>query len=658
MKIRTALVLACFVLSALPLGVIVFYSYFSSRRALERVYHAQATRLTAEMDRRLGDIRDTLQQRLAEVSALPDLPKAGEQPDTVLMAIGDIAPMVHSLEIQPTPAPDPPAPAAPGAASSVVIHVPPPPQMPRGFSDADRAELHKMIDLSSELGTRWSELSDKQRTDLQKQINDAQKTFSERLARRTTTRITRHVEKSIRDQEDLSPMIFGEHLNMPVRLHGKVVGRVHAELSASEVIRRILGTNADNSGEITFAVDRQGHVYTRTQHDRAALDGAGITQRAAAAKPLNAIANWVVVMRQDPLSGLRVGVAKPFGEDFEELRKTAAKNFGYGMGLLALALIGILPVANHISRDVEVVTRGAERIAQGDLTTRLPVRSNNEVGHLATAFNRMAQDLSVQQQRIVEQERAAVEYQRKSAELEEARHFQLSMLPKEVPRHPRYDIAVFTHTAAEVGGDYYDFHVEDGGVMSVTIGDATGHGARAGTMVAVIKALFAGYSSEQSPAEFLREATAKVRRMDLERMAMALQLARFTDDGVTLASAGMPPAHLHRCATGAVEEITLGATPLGTLGAEYHEVTVALEPGDTLLFMSDGFPELMNAAHQQLGYTAAAEAFGAAAKSREAEAVISALAAAVRAWHGDEAPDDDVTFVVVRARGADRSSFA
>src|SRR5437870_4042465 len=152
----------------------------------------------------------------------------------------------------------------------------------------------------------------------------------------------------------------------------------------------------------------------------------------------------------------------------------------------------------------------------------------------------MAEDLSLQQERIVEQERAAIEYERKSAELEEARRFQLSMLPKEVPQVDGYDIAVFTHTATEVGGDYYDFHVDDGD-MAITIGDATGHGAR------------------------------------------------------------------------------------------------------------DGFPELMNAAGQQLGYASTLEAFAAAAKADDANGVIASLATVAGNWHGDQAPNDDVTFVVVRA---------
>ena len=106
--------------------------------------------------------------------------------------------------------------------------------------------------------------------------------------------------------------------------------------------------------------------------------------------------------------------------------------------------------------------------------------------------------------------------------------------------------------------------------------------------------------------------------MDLGRMAMALLVARFHEREVTIASAGMPPVYVHRCSSGTVEEVSVGATPLGTMGDDYIDARIELRSGDTLLFMSDGFPELMNAAGQQLGYSAAIEAFAAAAKARSA----------------------------------------
>src|SRR5205085_10914044 len=82
--------------------------------------------------------------------------------------------------------------------------------------------------------------------------------------------------------------------------------------------------------------------------------------------------------------------------DLEELRNTAARNFGYGLGLIFIALIGIVPLANHMSRDVQRVTKGAERIAAGDLQTRVPVHSKNEFGQLAVRSEEHTSELQSQ----------------------------------------------------------------------------------------------------------------------------------------------------------------------------------------------------------------------------------------------------------------------
>jgi len=789
MKIRAQLVLACFLLSVLPLSVIVIYSYRSSRSALESAYRKEADARTRQMDRRLATIRGDLQQRLAEVSALPIPAGAADRtPDVgnILLTMGDAASLVDSLEIQPMrvavpqvkaivqeavrhapqanpnappgvqqpPAPTPPPQAeeaaeaddeadadaneAPESPEPVVIAIPPPPKLPKfTMSPEQRAQINEISMLGTKLGTSAQTMPPEERIAAEKRIQQLQKDLNaslkaaqsqwreqfdvaqkerdqyfnlrqqqrdaalaarqhardgERMRRdaerkqaeaahpapaplaaaapalATTTenvivkrKLTEAEKQQLRQRERQATLIFGQKFNFPLRKEGNIVGHISAQVSTPEVVRRVLGVHGDDADEITFAVDRDNNVYTRTPDDRKTLDGAGITDRVLKNRPLNDIKEWIVVMSRDPQSGLRVGVARPVGDNLEELRKTAGKNFGYGIALIFVALIGIVPIANHMTRDVNLVTRGAERIAQGDLMTRLPVKSNNEIGQLAAAFNRMAQDLSLQQQTIVEQERTRkeqeiqqrileLEYDRKSLDLEEARRFQLSMLPKTVPAHEHFDVAVFTLTAAEVGGDYYDFHVSPNGVLTATVGDATGHGAKAGTMVTVVKALFAGYTPEVMPAQFLRDAAEKVKRMDLGRMAMALLLARFDRDRLTVASAGMLPGYVHRARNGKIEEVARGATPLGTLGADYHDVSIDLNAGDTVLFMTDGFPELQNANGQQLGYAAAIDEFVAAAKAATADDVIASLAAAAKRWNGERPPNDDVTFVVVRAR--------
>jgi serine phosphatase RsbU (regulator of sigma subunit) len=789
MKIRAQLVLACFLLSVLPLSVIVIYSYRSSRSALESAYRKEADARTRQMDRRLSTIRGDLQQRLAEVSALPMPAGATDRtPDVgnILMTMGDAASLVDSLEIQPMrvslapavraivrdaihanrpanrngpPGVEQPAPAPPpqGAEADdenddesdansaaeeadtpgpVVIDIPPPPKLPKfTMSPEQRAQINEISTLGSKLGSSWQAMSPEDRTATEKRIQQLQKDLNASLkitqaqwkgqfdaaekqrndffnarqqqreaalaarahareaerakrdaerghpeiaqvsptaapAAATTTegvivkrKLTEAEKQEIKQHERQATLLFGQKFNVPLRKQGTIVGHISAQVSTQEVVRRVLGVRSDDNDEITFAIDRDNNVYTRNPDDRKTLDRLGITDRVLKNRPVNDVKDWIVVMSRDPQSGLRVGVARPVGDNLEELRKTAGKNFGYGIALIFVALIGIVPIANHMTRDVNLVTRGAERIAQGDLMTRLPVKSNNEIGQLAAAFNRMAQDLSLQQQTIVEQERTRkeqeiqqrileIEYDRKSLDLEEARRFQLSMLPKSVPAHELFDVAVFTLTAAEVGGDYYDFHVAPNGVMSVTIGDATGHGAKAGTMVTVVKALFAGYTPEVMPAQFLRDAAEKVKRMDLGRMAMALLLARFDGNRLTLASAGMLPGYVHRGRNGKIEEVARGATPLGTLGADYHDVSIDLNAGDTVLFMTDGFPELQNESGQQLGYAAAVDEFAAAAAGASADEVIASLAEAAKRWNGERPPNDDVTFVVVRAKAA------
>lgn len=601
-------------------------------------------------------------------------------------------------EVADAAAAAPPAPPAPPA--PLVIELPPMPEMPRYVMSEEQRELIAEIgSLAGQLAK--GQLSDDERQDLREEMREAQqelrrvidadrKAYHAQMqeAHAAIRERNRLIEQQRRAQGQTAPatsapvaaeaakvrkptardaaksaatakktaLILGKRFSAPVRNEGEVVGQVTARLRPEQIIQRVLGASIEDRSEIPFALDREGTLYTRNEEERRKLVALGVVDRLKKAQPLRGINGWIVSTSTDPESGLRFGVARPL-DNLDELRNTAARNFALGMGLIAFALIGIVPLSNHLTRDVKVVTEGAARVAHGDLMTRLPVKSNNELGQLAKAFNRMAEDLSIHQQKLLEQERArkeqelqqrllAVEYERKSVELEDARRFQLSMLPKELPRHDACDVAVFTRTATEVGGDYYDFQVA-GDTLVVTIGDATGHGAKAGTMVTVVKTLFAGYDGSASPSEFLGDAAEKIKRMELGRMAMALSVAKIDRTSLTIASAGMPPVLVRRAA-GAVEEIALGATPLGTLGTDYAQTTVPLAQGDTILFLSDGFPELMNHAGQQLGYAAALDVFAEAARADSAAGVIAALSEAARQWHGDTPPNDDVTFVVVR----------
>lgn len=465
-------------------------------------------------------------------------------------------------------------------------------------------------------------------------------------------------------ERDRSRILFGRELQLPVKREGEVVGRIRPRIRAGLLIESLLGVSERQEGEIPFAVDNEGNLYTMDEPSKETLASLGIDGRKTQPGSRRILENWVIATSKDEDAGLTLGIARPIREPLEDVRRAAGRNFAYGLGLIGIALIGIIPIANHMTRDVELVTEGAERIAQGDLETEVPIRSTNEFGSLAVAFNRMARDLRDHQTRLVEEARLRKEqelqqrllekdFERKSDELEQARHFQLSLLPKRLPRVQGAELGVYMRTATEVGGDYYDFHVGPGGSpLTIAIGDATGHGAAAGTMVTIIKSLFTTYRADRSPGAFLRDAGETIRKMELGRMTMGLLLARLEGRTLTLAAAAMPPVFLYRRRTRAVEELAPIGFPLGSFESGYRDLEVELEEGDTLLFMSDGFPELPDHRGDPLGYVAAENAFRIVGGSSPDE-IISALSRAAEERTGGAPPADDITFVVVRigARG-------
>src|SRR6056297_319177 len=103
------------------------------------------------------------------------------------------------------------------------------------------------------------------------------------------------------------------------------------------------------------------------------------------------------------------------------------------------------------------------------------------------------------------------ENERQIQELEEARRFQLSLLPERVPDLASVEVAASMRTATEVGGDYYDFFVTGEDACILAVGDATGHGIRAGAMVTVVKSLLANDHKSDDVAEVLRKASQMVR---------------------------------------------------------------------------------------------------------------------------------------------------
>jgi len=264
--------------------------------------------------------------------------------------------------------------------------------------------------------------------------------------------------------------------------------------------------------------------------------------------------------------------------------------------------------------------------------------------------------LAIENARLVERmiaearlrQELAAENEARAKELEGARQLQFSMLPQSLPQLPHLEIAAYMKPATEVGGDYYDFHLSDDGVLTVAVGDATGHGLKAGTVVTATKSLFNHLAQESEIPAIFQQSSRALKRMNLRSLFMAMAIAKVKGYQLTLGSAGMPPTLIYRAARRLVEEISLGGVPLGSLtDYSYRKRSLDLAPGDVVVLMSDGYPERFNSKNEMLDYGSAKSVLLEIAILPPQE-IIEVFVKIADKWAEGRPQDDDMTFVVIK----------
>ena len=250
----------------------------------------------------------------------------------------------------------------------------------------------------------------------------------------------------------------------------------------------------------------------------------------------------------------------------------------------------------------------------------------------------------------IEQKILERENQRKTAELEEARALQISMLPTQIPTTEYWDIAAFMEPSQEVGGDYYDFSLSKTGELTVALGDATGHGMKAGIVVATAKSYFHSLVNDHDNVEIIKKMSSGIKNMNIKMMYMGLMLLRCKENHIRFSSAGMPPSLIYRKGSGSIEEILQKAMPLGSSPHfPYKESDITLNSGDVFFLFSDGLMELFNEKREQLGVERIGEKLKEISTGNASE-ILDGMLEFRDEWLGKALQEDDVSIVVMKAK--------
>ena len=440
----------------------------------------------------------------------------------------------------------------------------------------------------------------------------------------------------------------GEHLGFRVMRDGLEVGRVNARLNLNRVMGTVLSVSRRDQGEIAFALDTEQHLYTPRPEDRGTLERLDLT----GSSPTTADAPWIVVTRDDP-SGVRFGIARPIGASLAEIRRAAMGNLGLGLFVIVIALAGVVPISTRMTRNLSTLTEGVNQIARGDLRARVPVRSRDEFGQLAEAFNRMTGDLESHQKLLVEQERL-------QRELELCRQIQNEMLPHESLRLGLTEVKGVSIPAREVGGDFFNYFMLPNGQMALLVGDVSGKGVGAALLMANIQAtLRARLPLEHDLAALADAVDREVERNTPRGVYLTLFVGILDPRPQTLryVNAGHNPQFVRR-SSGELERLKGTGMPVGLFaGHGYEERVVQLGEGDLLFFYTDGMVETENETGEMFG-TERLEALIAASADERVENTLARVEAEVRAFRGAAEPFDDATMMALRLSGRDRLATA
>jgi Stage II sporulation protein E (SpoIIE) len=184
-------------------------------------------------------------------------------------------------------------------------------------------------------------------------------------------------------------------------------------------------------------------------------------------------------------------------------------------------------------------------------------------------------------------------------EIAQARHVQQVLIPDKLPKLNDLHIDSEYRPAREVGGDFFQIvpNLKDGTSL-IAFGDVTGKGLQAGMLVAlIIGAIRSSAEHDSSPQRMLEVLNEQL--CERESATATCMIMRFAPGGtVELANAGQLPPYLN-----GVEMQIEGALPLGMLsGMDFPVTSFNLEPGDSLLIMSDGIAEAQNARGELFGF--------------------------------------------------------
>ena len=387
-------------------------------------------------------------------------------------------------------------------------------------------------------------------------------------------------------------------------------------------------------------------------------------------------ARWVVFLdRVDWPSGepesASVGILINMWEIYDRISVVSPTGLGdmnFGQMLLfVLAVVGFLflviqfvalvigfVLARQITGAVHDLFTGTQHVRAGNFGHQIPVRARDQLGELAESFNLMTGEVTTLLGEMADKGRL-------EQEMFAAREIQQKLLPSGSPQMKGLVVTAFLQPAREVAGDYYDFLPITETMMGMLIADVAGKGLAAGLYMAQLKVIVQSLSRfHHEPKAFL-SAVNKVVSANLDGKSFITMLYGVIDmerGEMTFARAGhCPLIHVPANQPAGMRKARF-LVPDGLVvglqiddGAMFdsllQEQTIAIAPGDLVVWFTDGISETMNEAFDCFGEDRLAQVVEQYAHL-PFEQLRSYILAELRAFAAGADQHDDMTMILMK----------
>lgn len=313
-----------------------------------------------------------------------------------------------------------------------------------------------------------------------------------------------------------------------------------------------------------------------------------------------------------------------------------------GVVFIFFIILLIRWVIGRTVSSIKDVSTAAERIAKGQFSTSLPVKTRDEVGELTQSFNTMMIQLK--------------ERMKLKRELNLAMEVQQNLLPKSDPKIEGLDISGKSEYCDETGGDYYDFlniGERKNGKVGVVVGDVSGHGIPSALLMATARASLRQRSQlSDDIASIISDVNVQLAK-DVEDsgryMTMFLLSINLIDRSLEWVRAGHDPALLYDPNTDKFHELKGPGFALGVDQEWRYEANKksGFAKGQIILLGTDGIWEARNREGKMFGkepiYEIVRQNHDLSAKE-----IVDAIFSELTRFQGDGKREDDITLVVIK----------